>query len=249
MGGATFDKTNILNQEEYNNLTNFVKQSGLVENIDYLFPFRLGNKNTYGDIDFILSDTDKFIQLFEANKSNQTNKYKIIETKKIPLFEERFGLYSQHLLTTELYQIDLLKSWNSSTMEITRAYYSYSFANIFLKRLIDIVDRNLKLSYLGVFCSSNKFIIQENKFIQIDNGTRLIIDCGYVFELMDLDYSRFILGFVDEIELLEYFKSSKYYSQIKFKFNSKFKHDYLRLKPFANLVDLGLVKVENFLKN
>jgi hypothetical protein len=249
MGGATFDKTNILNQEEYNNLTNYVKQSGLVENIDYLFPFRLGNKNTYGDIDFILSDTDNFTQLFEANKSNQTNKYKIIETKKIPLFEERFGLYSVHLLTTELYQIDLLKSWNSSTMEITRAYFSYSFANIFFKRLIDLVDRNLKFSYLGVFCSSNKFIIPENKFIQIDNGTRLIIDCGYVFELMDLDYSRFILGFIDEIELLEYFKSSKYFTQIKFKFNSKFKHDYSRLKPFANLVDLGLVKVENFVKN
>jgi len=246
MGGATFDKTNILDQEEYNNLINFVKQSGLIENTDFIFPFRLGNKNTYGDIDFILSDTDKFIQLFEANKSN---KYKIIETKKIPLFEERFGLYSLHLLTTELYQIDLLKSWNSSTIEITRAYYSYSFTNIFLKRLIDIVDRNLRFSYLGVFCSSNKFIIPENKFIQIDNRTRLIIDCKYVFELVDLDYSRFILGFENEIELLKYFKTSKYYPQIKFKFNSKFKHDYSRLKPFANLVNSGLIIVENFIKN
>lgn len=246
MGGATFDKTNILDQKEYDNFINFIKQTGLIENTDYIFPFRLGNKNTFGDIDFIISDTDKFIKLFEENKLLRTNKYKIIEKKKIPLFEERFGLYSLHLLTSELYQIDLLKSWNSNTMEITRAYYSYSFANIFLKKLIDIVDRNLKFSYLGVFCSSNKFIIPENKFIQLeDNKTRLIVDCVYVFELIDLDYSRYILGFVDEIELLEYFKSSKYYSQIKFKFNSKFKHDYLRLKPFANLVDLGLIEVDN----
>jgi hypothetical protein len=126
MGGATFDKTNILDQEEYDNFTNYVKQSGLVENIDYIFPFRLGNKNTYGDIDFILSDTDKFIQLFEANKTNktdETDKYKIIETKKIPILKEKFDLYSIHILTQQYYQIDLLKSLNAETMEISRAFF------------------------------------------------------------------------------------------------------------------------------
>lgn len=246
MGGATFDKTNILDQEEYNNLTNYVKQSGLVENVDYIFPFRLGNKNTFGDVDFILSNSDKFIQLFEANKTDKTDKYKIIETKKIPLFEERFGLYSQHLLTSQLYQIDLLKSLSQESMEITRAFFSYSFANIFLKRLMDLVDRNLNFSYLGVLCSSNKFIIPSNvKYIQMDDKTRLIIDCKYVFNLMDLDYSRYIEGFGDEMELLEYFKTSKYFTQVKFKFNSKFKHDYARLKPFANLVNLGLIEVQD----
>jgi len=250
MGGSTFDKTNILNQEEYNNLINYVKQSELTENVDYICPFRLGNKNIYGDVDFILSNTDKFIQLFVSNKRDDTNKYKIIETKKIPLFEERFGLYSQHLLTSQLYQIDLLKCWNQESMEITRAFFSYSFANIFLKRLMDLVDRNLKFSYLGVFCSSNKFIIPPNvKFIQIDDKTRLIIDCEYIFNLMDLNYSRYIEGFGDEIELLKYLQTSKYFTQVKFKFNSKFKHDYARLKPFANLVDLCLILVENFSKN
>lgn len=244
MGDNTFNKTNTINQSEYLQIINHVLNIGLEENIDYLLPFRLGNKNTFGDIDFICSDTEKFIQLFDHSDLHQ---YKPIEIKKIPLFEERFGLYSQHLLTPQLFQIDLLKSWNSSTMEITRAYYSYSFANIFLKRLMGIVNRNLQFSYLGVMCSSNKFIIPENKFIQIDNGTRLIFDCEYIFGLMDLDYTRFTQGFKNEIELLEYFKNSKYYSRLaKFKFNSKFKHDYLRLKPFANLVDLGLVEVENF---
>jgi hypothetical protein len=244
MGGNTFDKTNIINQSEYILILNYVQKLGLVKNKDYLLPFRLCNKNTYGDIDFICSDTEKFIQLFAHGDLIQ---YKPIEIKKIPLFEKRFELYSQHLLTPQLFQIDLLKSWNSSTMEITRAYYSYSFANIFLKRFMNIIDRNLQFSYLGVMCSSNKFIIPENKFIQIDNGTRLIFDCEYVFGLMDLNYTRYIQGFKNEIELLEYFKCSKYYSQIKFKSNSKFKHDYSRLKPFANLVDLGLVEVENFI--
>jgi hypothetical protein len=99
---------------------------------------------------------------------------------------------------------------------------------------------------LGVFCSSNKIIIPDNKFIQIDDRTRLIVDCEYIFSLIDLDYTRYTEGFNDEIELLEYFKSSKYYSQLaKFKSNSKFKHDYSRLKPFANLVDLKLICVEN----
>jgi hypothetical protein len=249
MGGSTFDKTNKLNQEEYFQLVNFVKQSVLIENIDYLLPFRLCNKDTYGDVDFVLADSEKFIKVIKVIEKNNLEEYKIIETKKIPLFEERFGLYSLHLLTSKFHQIDLLKSWNQDSIEITRAYFSYSFANIFFKRLMDFVDRNLKFSYLGVFCSSNKFIIPPDiKFIQIDDKTKLIIDCEYVFNLMDLDYLRYTQGFANEIELLEYLKTSKYYTQIKFKNNSKFKHDYSRLKPFANLVDLGLISVENFIK-
>lgn len=262
MGGKTFEHTNIITQAEYQQISNFVKQIGLIENVDYMLPFRLGNKNTYGDIDFILSDTEKFIQIFSSNPANTANtdnadnvcninKYEPIEIKKIPLFEERFDLYSKHLLTPQLFQIDLLKSWNQDSMEITRAFFSYSFANIFLKRLMTVVDRNLKFSYLGVFCSSNQIILPKGtKFIQIDERTRLIIDCEYVFKLMDLDYERYTMGFENEMELLEYFKLSKYYSQaIIFKFNSKFKHDYSRLKPFANLVDLGLIEVENFVPN
>ena len=255
MGGKTFDETNIINQTEYMQIINFVKEIGLVENLDYILPFRLGNKNSYGDIDFILSDVDKFIQIFSSkfdsdDNIRNVNKYEPIQIKRIPLFEERFNLYSKHLLTPQLFQIDLLKSWNQDSMEITRAFFSYSFANIFLKRLMSVVDRNLKFSYLGVFCSSNQFILPSGtKYIQIDEITRLIIDCEYVFRLMDLDHTRYVMGFENEFELLEYFKSSKYYSQIaKFKFNSKFKHDYSRLKPFANLVDSKLIEVENFIQ-
>ncbi len=247
MGGKTFENTKSLNLDEYNQLIQYVKNLSLIEGQDYLVPFRLENKISYGDIDFILSNTDEFIDLFD----NRTScKYKIVETKTIPLFEEKYGLYSKHILTSEFYQIDLLKSWNSESIEITRAFFSYSFANIFLKRLADIVDRNLKFSYLGLMCTSNKFSIPPNiQYIQIDNKTRLIIDCEYVFILLDLDYSRYTKGFKDEVELLEYFSKSKYFSQIKFKSNSKFKHDYSRLKPFANLVNLGLIQVENFTLN
>lgn len=240
MGGNTFDDTKDLTQEEYESFISLINKLGLVENKDYLLPFRLSNKNTYGDFDIILSDTDKFI-----NPYNQDNPIK--ELKTIPLFEERFNLYSKHILTDNDKQIDLLKSWNQDSMEITRAYYSYSFANIFLKRLTTIADRNLKFSFLGLFCSSNKFVIPDGvNYIQIDPKTRLIIDCDYVFGLLDLDYSRYKLGFADEIELLNYFSKSKYYPEIKFKSNSKFKHDYSRLKPFASLVDGGLIQVENF---
>jgi len=127
-------------------------------------------------------------------------------------------------------------------------FFSYSFANIFLKLLATIVERNLKFSYLGLFCTSNKFVIPPGiKYYQIDNKTRLIVDCVYVFELLDLDYLVYTKGFVDEVELLKFFSKSKYFSQIKFKFNSKFKHNYSRLKPFANLVDNRLIQVENFI--
>lgn len=252
MGGNTFDNTKRLSQEEFDNMSNFIENSELKKDDDYLFPLRLQNKRSHGDFDIIVSDTKQFVKLFEDTGT-------IKETKIIKLFEERFNLYSEHILTNELYQIDLLKSWSdfdetqllsasiSDAIKITRAYFSYSFANIFFKRLMTIVDRNLKFSYLGVMCSSNKHKIPEGtKYIRIDEKTRLIFDCEYVFNLLDLDYSMYKEGFKNEIKLLEYFEKSKYFNQIKFKNNSKFKHDYSRLKPYRNLVDLGLIKVENF---
>ena len=240
MGGQAFDQTKRLQQDEYDHKINNINNLGMIENVDYVYPFRLGNKTTHGDIDIILYDDEKFIDLF--GKKN-----KIKEIKTIKLFEERFGLYSQHILTDDLVQIDLLKSYSQNSIEITRTYYSYSFANIFLKKLMNVFDRNLKFSYLGVLCSSNKFVIPKNiKYIQIDNNTRLIIDCDYVFTLLDLHYYRYKAGFTDEFELFDFFSKSKYFSQIKFKNNSGFKHDYSRLKPFANLVNKNLIQVENF---
>ncbi len=242
MGGKIFDKTKQLDKIEYDDFIIFINNLFSNSELNYLIPLRFKNKITYSDIDIILSDIDKFI-----NQFNKTDKYKILETKNISLFEKRYNQYSKHILTKQLYQIDLIKPWNEDSIEITRVYYSYSFANIFFKRIINLVDRNLNFSYLGIMCSSNKYIIPNNiKFLQIDNSTKLIIDCAYAFELMDLDYKRFNEGFVDEIEFLVYLKKSKFYSQIKFKSNSKFKHDYSRLKPFANLVDLKLIDVENF---
>lgn len=241
MGGQTFDETKRLQEDEYNIMINNINNLGMIENIDYMYPYRLDNKKTHGDIDIILYDDSKFINLFG-------DKNKIKEIKKISLFEERFDLYSKHILTENLVQIDLLKSYSIESIEITRAYYSYSFANIFLKRLTNIIDRNLKFSYLGVLCSSNKFVIPDKvKYYQIDNSTRLIIDCDFIFSLLDLDYNQYKYGFDSEFELLNYFSKSKYFSQIKFKNNSGFRHDYLRLQPFANLVNLKLIQVENFL--
>ncbi len=231
MGGLTFENTKTINSNEYNEIIQ------LLNNYDFLSPFRLGNKKTFNDIDLIVSNTEPIINLF--HEMEQIN-----EIKTIPLFDERFNLYSKHILTKNLIQIDLLKSWNTDSMEISRAYFSYSFANVFLKQLTNIVNRNFKFSYLGLLCSSNKIIIPLNiKFIQVDNCTRLIIDCDYVFKLLDLDYNIYKSGFNDEVELLNYFSKSKYFSQIQFKNNSKFKHDYKRLKPFANLVDMNLIKL------
>jgi hypothetical protein len=240
MGGQTFDETKRLQQDEYKVQIDNISNLDMIENIDYAYPFRLANKTTHGDIDIILYDDMKFIDLF--GKKN-----KIKEIKTIRLFEERFGLYSKHILTDEMIQIDLLKSYSQESIKITHAYYSYSFANIFLKKISNIIDRNLKFSFLGLLCSSNKFNIPGSvKYIQIDNNTRLIIDCDFVFGLLDLDYTQYKAGFVDEFELLNFFSKSKYFSQIKFKNNSGFRHDYLRLSPFANLVNLNLIHVENF---
>lgn len=242
MGGNSFKNTKRLNIDEYNMMIKKINQMDMIEGIEYIYPYRLDNKKTFGDIDIILSEPDKFISSF-----GDTNKIK--EIKKIPLFEERFGLYSKHILTDTNIQIDLLMCWNKESIKITQIYYSYCFGNIFLKRLTDVVNRNLKFSYLGLLCTSNKFIIPQNiKYFQIDINTRLIVDCEYIFNTLDLNYQRYQNGFENEFELLEYFSESKYFSQIHFKYNSKFKHDYSRLEPFANLVNLNLIHVENFNK-
>ena len=239
MGGQTFDKTRRLEEDEYINMINNISKLDMIENINFMYPFRLGNKKTHGDIDIILHDDAKFINLYGEKNI-------IKEIKTIPLFEERFRLYSKHILTNDLIQIDLLKCYSLESIEITHVYYSYSFANIFLKRLTNIIDRNLKFSYLGVLCSSNKYILPSDvKYIRIDNNTRLIFDCDYIFSLLDLNYSKYKSGFADEFELLDFFSQSKYFSQIKFKNNSGFRHDYLRLIPFANLVNLNLIHVDN----
>lgn len=235
MGGQTFENTKRLEKNEYDGIIIKLEKTEL----KFLCPFRLGNKLDYGDVDLIVSEPDKFVNYFQLQNN-------IHEIKTIPLFE-RFNLYSKHILTNTQNQIDLLISWNSSSMEIIRAFYSYSFANIFLKKLANIVDRNLKFAYLGLYCSSKKFVIPNGiQWFQMDSNTKLITDCKYVFELLDLDYDIYKNGFSDEFELLDYFSKSKYFAQCNFKFNSGFKHDYTRLKPFANLVNSGKIIVEGF---
>lgn len=238
MGGGIFDSAIKFTIEEYNKLDELIKEN-FIENVDYLTPLRLDNKNSYGDYDLIVNDTEKFINFFSS-----INFIKEIEV--ISLFEKKYDLYSKHILNINNNQIDLLKSWNEESMEISRIFYSYCYANIYLRRFLTQVDSNLKLTFLGIMCSSNKYVIPEDvKNIKIDNNMKLIIDCKYLFDLIDLDYDRFIKGFKDEYELLDYFKESKYYNNIKFKNNSKFKHDYKRLEPFRNIVDKGLVVFEN----
>ena len=116
MGGNTFDDTVTLTTKEFNNINDFITNSNLTDNIDFLLPFRLQNKVKHGDFDLIVHDDEEFIKLFEDNNL-------IKEIKTIPLFEDRFGLYSKHILTNSLHQIDLLKSWNKYSMEITRAFF------------------------------------------------------------------------------------------------------------------------------
>ena len=244
MGGGVFEETHRLDNNDYNNITNLILNSDLQEGIDYLFLFCLDNKfscNSYGDYDLIVSDTKKLVKLF--------NVYDLVsETKIIDLYKDRINIFSEHILTKNLHQIDLLKSWVPESIEITRIFYSYSFANIFINRLILIASKHLKhdfkFSALGIFCYSRKFIILEGvKYVNIDEKLRLIIDCNFLFDILDLNYDTFKIGFRNEIKLLEFFEKSKYYKEIKFKNNSKFRRDSSRLKPFKNLFDLGLIKI------
>lgn len=238
MGGETFDNTNFLTLDEYTELLELLKTN---ISVNYLLPFRLKNKDNYSDVDFIVFEEDELINQIK-------NVVNITDTKIIPLFNKTFNLYSKHLLINlnnfnkSNIQIDLLKPWNENGLKFTQAYFSYSFANIFFSKIIDIVDRNLTLSYLGVICSSNKIVIPDYViFVQANENTRIILDTEYIFYLMDLNYNVFIDGFENEFELLEYFKTSKYYLQIKFSNNSKFRHNVKRLEPFKNLHDNKLL--------
>ena len=230
MGGKTFENTITLSSDEYSKL---IKSITLPIKTIYLLPFRLGNKQTYSDIDFITPYPQAIIEEIMQIQN-------IVDTKTINLCKNTQGFntdqYSVHLLTNQNLQIDVLKSFNDNSLEITRAYYSYCFANVYFKQYINLAGRNYSLSHLGLICSSNKIIFPLNlNYKQINKTTRIVWDCCYIFNLMDLDYESFTKGFADEFELLKYLKTSKYYSETIFISNSKFNHDIKRLIPFKNL--------------
>lgn len=232
MGGNTFDETTSLSKDDYNSTID--KLSHLESR--FLLPYRLANKNNFSDIDLIVSETEDITDEISEILP-------VTETKIIPL-DKDLEMYSKHLLTNEKIQIDLLRSYNSDSMEITRVFFSYGCANIFLKKFVSLIGRNFKLSYLGVMLNNNKFNIPNNvKYIRLNNTLRLIIDPEYIFSLIDLDYNRYKLGFNDEFELLEYFKTSRYYPLVIFNRASKFNHDYKRIESFRNLVDSKSVNI------
>ena len=259
MGGETFDHSIILNKCDYdiwienfqlitkininqtNDQTN--DQTNNQTNNQILTPFRLSNKTTYSDIDFIVSDTDEIINIYVKNFGQP------LEIKTINLYEDKYALCTKHLLTKDYIQIDLLKAWDCTSLEITRIYFSYGCANVFFKQLVRIASNininrsNIKLSYLGLFCTNRQINLSKVSHIQLDSNTRLITDPYYLFEYMNLDYEKFSQGFQTEFELLEYIKTSKYYDQIIFNANSKFRHDVKRLESFRNLYNAGLLNV------
>lgn len=237
MGGQTFENTRSMTKEEYDDwLNNFKIKTSLIEGVDYVMPFRLKNKTKYSDVDFIVYDTDKFTD--DIHKFTVTK-----EEKKIMLFEGRFNSYSIHVLTEDNIQIDLLRPWAKESCEITRIYYSYSCANIFLKKLVSARE-GFVLSYLGLLCIDNKCVLpSDSSIVKIESTTRLITSPKLLFDIIDLDYDRFVAGFDDEYQLLEYFKTSKYYDKIHFINNSKFKHDCKRLESFNNLFIAGLLNM------
>ena len=80
--------------------------------------------------------------------------------------------------------------------------------------------------------------------IRLDDNTRCIIDVNYFFNLINLDKQRFIDGFENEFECLDFFKTSKYYSQIKFKKGSKLNHDINRLSSFRKLIEEKSIEIK-----
>ncbi len=233
MGGKTFENTKRLSNEEYSAFIDTLKELRFEEGKDFLLPFRLGNKESHGDIDLIVHDPDIII-------SRLTN---VKEVKTVSLFEVKFNLFSKHVLTNDLIQIDFLVAWSAESLEVTRLFFSYSFVNIFLRKMITFFNINTKLNYLGLFITDSTFELEVNS-IAIDRNTRLVVDCNYIFNIIELDYSRFVLGFIDEVELLNYLSSSRFFSLIEFKNNSKFKHDYKRLESFRKLVDSKLINMK-----
>lgn len=238
MGGEVFDTTKSLTIDEYVEWINdFLKYTSLVEGIDYLFLYRLRNKTKHSDIDFIVNDCEKFI--------NDISRFITIkESKKIVLSDEKINSYSMHLLTDDNIQIDVLKSWTNESMEMTRIFYAYSCANVFLKKLVLGSSDSFALSHLGLICFNNKYTIPDHvKSIRLDTTTRLITDYNYLFELINLDYKIFIESFDDEYELLKFIKTSKYYDGVKFVVNSKFRHNCRRLASFNNLYTNDLLSI------
>lgn len=90
MGGNTFDLTVNFTINDYKNFSELIKKN-FIENVDYFLPLRLDNKNSYGDYDLIVNDTEKFIKLFNSLDM-------IKDIKIVYLFEAKYNMYSKHIL-------------------------------------------------------------------------------------------------------------------------------------------------------
>jgi len=245
MGGKTFiEQTRSLTLKEHDVIieTIFGDKQPCV-------PFRLKNKTNFNDIDIVEFEEDKLIELIrQAGVEIKT--IKKIESCKGTKYEN----YSLNLLSTDNIQFDIIRPFNNSpsAKEFTRAFFSFGFANIFLRQLTTVVSsvskahemkaqEDFKISYLGLFCYNNSLKLPSDCTYTIDETTRLITDLQFLFSLIDLNLSRYVKGFKDEFELLDYFKTSKFYPQVSFKVDNRFKHDIKRIAGFANLYHSNLL--------
>lgn len=239
MGGKVFENTHSMSIDEYNGIINLIKER-FKEGVDFLLPFRLKTKTYYNDVDLIIHDSQKFID----GLSDITS-----DIVRIDLCKGEF--FSYHILTTNNIQIDLLVALNAEGMELFRAYHSYSCSGVFFKRLVsgDNEINNKKNSSTYPFKLGYNGIIVTNRKIHLDTKTYktnehiLILDINFLFEIMNLNYDRFIEGFNDEFELLEYLKTSKHWYRVYFINNSSYRRDYQRLSTFKNLCDSGFLNI------
>jgi hypothetical protein len=243
MGGNSFDNCRRLSSDEYRvwlEQFEIATRNRLTETSDYMIPYRLGNKSSYGDIDLVVFDVEALSQVIQDN-------YCVSDIRTVTL-DERYNLHSRHIYTEDRVQIDLLIAMCQESMAFTRAYYSYGCANIFFDKIITAVSSivaghhgTFQLTYIGLKCTSNTFEVPDSvPTLRMDATTRLIYDPYYIFQLMDLNYDRYIANnFDDEFSLLDFFKESKYYVHVVFTSNSKFKRNCTRLESFRSLLEAG----------
>lgn len=197
MGGNLLTKGKRTPREKYLKIEKEIRKYLDIEigSENYRIPRYYKTKETFGDMDIIINskffDLPKFRQI--SFKDKYLNQFGITEHKSVG------NVFSS---VYEGLQIDFFSEDISKLQSVTN-YMDFGIGNFIGK-----ISRKLNLKY-GMYGLEYVFWGDNNHFKQ---ELTISTDTEKIFNLLDLDYNKWKIGFTDKIDAYNWIISSKFFS-------------------------------------
>ena len=233
MGGKVIKKVKVsrFNKETYEQTKlEIINKFSQYLNLD--FPIDIPNKETFGDLDILYTFIIPNINVIQLIKSIY-NPVEIVSNGDVISFA--------YQLESEYYQVDFIKCKN---IYMNKFYFSYGDLGAIIGRMTKYYGWTFGSDGLWI----NVYPDTVDKFLNITNFTNKFIDkidttwnLGSVFlsdnpqkicDFLDLDYNKWIEGFLSNEEIFDWVKKSKYFSSNIYKSLNYVHRRRALLRPF-----------------